>query len=215
MYTGSVVLQSIISHDRYINFLSLHVATSILSKLNYEKHINYARSLMQYFVKTFIILYGKGNVSHNVHNLLHICDDVMRFGSLDQYSAFPFENYLQSLKKLIRKNEKPLSQIVRRKCELDNCIPSHDSQLHSLPTLKKQYYIGPTINNVSFIAQYKEVILDKFILRITEPDNCCCTVNKKIMNVRNIISSIDGILLIAQEFLLLEDFYKNLANHYF
>jgi len=112
-YTGPVCLKSIISHDRYINFLSLHIATSILcNSINYKKYINYAKSLMQYFVKTFIISYGKDQVSHNVHNLSHICNDVEKFGALDQFSAFAFENYLQSLKKLIKKPEKPLQQIV-------------------------------------------------------------------------------------------------------
>ena len=46
----------------------------------------------------FIILFGECYVSHNVHNLLHICDDVSNFGPLDSYSAFCFENYLGILK---------------------------------------------------------------------------------------------------------------------
>lgn len=161
---------------------------------------------MHYFVKTFIILYGNDQVSHNVHNLLHICDDVARFGTLDQFSAFRFENYLQSLKKLLRKPEKPLQQIIRRKYELNN-IPLHNNQSHCFPMLKKQHHLGPVINNISIVMQYKEVILSKFILKITKPDNCCYTVNKKIIIIKNIVSTTDGILLIAQEFLSLEDFY--------
>lgn len=207
LYTGPVVLKTVISHDRYINFLSLHIATSILCNPNYKKYTDYARSLMQYFVKTFIILYGKDQVSYNVHNLLHICDDVEIFGTLDQFSAFVFENYLQSIKKLIRKPERPLQQIVRRKYEIDSSIPLDKNKLHYLPILKKQHNMGPIINNISFLAQYKEIILSKFILRITEPDNCCYTVNNKIINIKNIISITNDILLIAQEFLVIEDFY--------
>lgn len=68
--------------------------------------------------------------------------------------------------------------------------------------------MGPIINNISFLAQYKEKILSKFVLKITEPGNCCFTVNNKIINIKNIISiTNDDILLIAQEFLVLEDFY--------
>lgn len=206
LYTGPIVLKSVISHDRYVNFLSLHVATSILCNANSKKYINYAKSLMKYFVKTFIILYGKDQVSYNVHNLLHICDDVARFGTLDQFSAFIFENYLQSLKKLLRKPEKPLEQIIRRKYELNNCIPLGNNRLHSLPILKKQHNKGPITNNISF-AQYEEIILNKFVLRITDPDNCCYTVDNKIINIKNIVSTTDSILLIVQEFLLFEDFY--------
>lgn len=208
LYTGPVVLKSIISHDRYINFLSLHIATFILCNPTYKHYINYARSLMQYFVKTFIILYGKDQMSHNVHNLLHICDDVERFGTLDQFSAFKFENYLQSIKKLIRKPEKPLQQIVRRKYELDNNIPLVENTTHCLPTLKKQHHMGPIINNISFLAQYQAIILNNFVLKISEPNNCCSTTDNKIINLKNIISTADGILLIAQEFLVLEDVFN-------
>lgn len=88
--------------------MSLHVATSILCNANSKKYINYAKSLMKYFVKTFIILYGKDQVSYNVHNLLHICDDVARFGTLDQFGAFIFENYLQS-KEIIKKTRKTIT----------------------------------------------------------------------------------------------------------
>ena len=35
---------------------------------------------------------------YNVHGLIHIAEDVKRFGPLDSYSAFPFENYLGHLK---------------------------------------------------------------------------------------------------------------------
>ncbi|KYM97711.1 hypothetical protein ALC62_11613 [Cyphomyrmex costatus] len=182
LYTGPVVLKSVISHDRYMNFLSLHVATSILCNPNCKKYLNYAKSLMQYFVKTFIILYGNSHVSHNIHNLLHICDDVVRFGALDQFSAFRFENYLQSVKKLIRKPEKPLQQIIRRKYELNNNIQLDNNQFNSLPILKTQHNMGPIINNITVLAQYKHVILSKFVLKITESDNCCYTVNNKIIN---------------------------------
>ncbi|KAJ8946115.1 hypothetical protein NQ314_008976 [Rhamnusium bicolor] len=103
LYTGPVVLKSVLDDDKYLNFLTLPVAISILSSSKYKQQIDYADSLLNYFVKTFIILY-----------------DVKRFGPLDQFSAFPFENYMQSLKKLLRKSDKPLAQIICRKTEFDN-----------------------------------------------------------------------------------------------
>ena len=39
---------------------------------------------------------------YNVHNLLHLSRDVKVFNcSLNHISAFPFENYLQKLKRLV------------------------------------------------------------------------------------------------------------------
>lgn len=86
---------------------------ALLSTSKYEQNLEYANSLLKYFVKIFIILYGKQHVSHNVHNLLHICD-VANLEILDDFSAFPFENYTQTFNKLIRKSEKPLQQIISR-----------------------------------------------------------------------------------------------------
>ena len=50
---------------------------------------------------------------YSVHGLIHIAEDVKRFGPLDSYSAFPFENYLGHLKQLLRKPQSPLQQIRR------------------------------------------------------------------------------------------------------
>ncbi|KAF4527066.1 hypothetical protein B566_EDAN013511 [Ephemera danica] len=39
-----------------------------------------------------VTLYGEEHVSINVHALCHLCDDVRRFGPIDRFSAFPYEN---------------------------------------------------------------------------------------------------------------------------
>lgn len=49
-----------------------------------------------------------------MHSLLHVELDVKLHGSLDNYSAFEFENYMQTLKRMLRSNSSHLSQIVRR-----------------------------------------------------------------------------------------------------
>lgn len=61
--------------------------------------VNYAKNLMKCFVETNIDIYGQDFVSYNVHNLLHIHEDVIRFSNLNEFSAFPFENYMIQLKK--------------------------------------------------------------------------------------------------------------------
>jgi len=37
---------------------------------------------------------------HDVHGLIHIVEDAKKFGILDYFSAFKYENYLQTFKKL-------------------------------------------------------------------------------------------------------------------
>lgn len=55
----------------------------------------------QKFIRTFGDIYGKQFINYNVHNLIHLNDDVLKFGSLDNFSAFPPESYMQYLKKKI------------------------------------------------------------------------------------------------------------------
>lgn len=49
-----------------------------------------------------------------VKSLIHVTDDVERFGVLDNFSAFPGENNLPSIKRMLRSGFKPLQQIVKR-----------------------------------------------------------------------------------------------------
>lgn len=58
--------------------------------------------------------YSKENMIYTIHSLIHLNDDAKQFEPLDAFSTFPFENYLYSLKKLLRKYEKVLPQIHRR-----------------------------------------------------------------------------------------------------
>lgn len=75
---------------------------------------------LNYFVKVFQQIYGHHYVSHNVHSLLHLADDYSYYGPLDNCSCFPFENYMKVLKKMLRKHDKPLQQIIKRYEEI--CI---------------------------------------------------------------------------------------------
>ncbi|KAF4529082.1 hypothetical protein B566_EDAN014457 [Ephemera danica] len=127
LYTAPFLLQGVVSQDVMKHFLSLHVAIRILVTPSYIKNnIDFARSLLVYFVKNFKTLYGRSNMTFNLHGLLHLCDDVEKFGPLDNYSAFRYENFLQCLKKMLRKSIQPLQQVYKRIYELRNCFQRKD-----------------------------------------------------------------------------------------
>lgn len=92
----------------------------ILLSPDYAKYINVARKLLDSFVKNFVTIYGSHLISHNVHGLIHICDDYDKFGSLDKCAAFPFENYMATLKRMVRKPHKPIEPIVKRYSEMSS-----------------------------------------------------------------------------------------------
>lgn len=62
-------------------------------------YCDYANGLLRTFVNNAAVLYGRDMMVYNVHGLIHLADDVRRFGCLDNFSAFPFENSLMSIKK--------------------------------------------------------------------------------------------------------------------
>jgi len=96
-------------------------------------------------------------MSHNLHALLHICSDVQKYGPVDEFSAFRFENYMSNIKKMIRKNEKPLQQLSRRYSELNNFNISIKKIItnNNEVSFEKVHSNGPLINDYNFSSQYK------------------------------------------------------------
>jgi len=119
LYTGPIVLKGVLSQELYKHFLSLTVSISILLLGNAEKRrhlVHYACQLLHHFVSNSDSMYGPTFLVYNVHNLLHISDDVQFFDtSLDGVSAFPFENFLKTLKRFVRSTSvSPIAQVVKR-----------------------------------------------------------------------------------------------------
>lgn len=77
-------------------------------------YCDYADALMKHFVSEIEQLYGADELVYNVHSLIHLADDVRRYGALDGVSAFPFENYMRKLKKAFRKPQFILKQIFHQ-----------------------------------------------------------------------------------------------------
>lgn len=146
LYAGIIVLKNLPGFPPkfYCHFLLLHTAVSILVS---ERHIynpsniEVAHEMLELFLKDFEQLYGKEHISYNVHNLLHICEDVKRFGTLGNFSAFRFENYMSSVKRMLRKGDKPLQQIAKRYAEVEkskkNCCSINKV------TLQQPHHMGP------------------------------------------------------------------------
>ena len=65
----------------------------LLSDNPVQEMIIYAGDMLKTFVKEFSDIYGKESVIFNVHCLLHLVQDSMKYGSLNSVSAFPFESY--------------------------------------------------------------------------------------------------------------------------
>lgn len=159
LYTGPVLFKGILSSEKYIHFLYLHLAIRILCSPTLSKTYSHlARSSLQYFAFQFGEIYGKNHLIYNVHSLIHIVDDCEIHGTLDSSSAFPFETFLGQMKMLVRSPNKVLAQIVKRISELEHVsqlesaskksIFDHERPVDMLRTLK--HHVKPSTKKDSF-----------------------------------------------------------------
>lgn len=208
LYSGPVVLQRFIKEEAYSNFMLLSVAIHVLANPSLCIEYNeYSHQLLVKFVKHFAQLYGSERVVYNVHSLIHLPEDVKVHGPLDQFSAFPFENYLGKLKNLVRKRSHLIQQVVlrlreaskfsRRKCQ--------DSSI----LLKKKHGLGPVPDGEDMLAstQYEEVVLDKMVISIKQGDNCI-KVDDKVGIVKNILEEPQRVCVVYSRFHSDEPFFS-------
>jgi hypothetical protein len=143
---------------------------------------------------------------YNVHNVVHLVDDAKAYGSLDNVSAFCFENYLGKLFKMIRKPEKPLEQLIRRvleKKQVTKLLKISDS--HARPHDEHQSDQVPHF--VGFCKQYKTVTVNGVHISIFSGNNCIA-LGPDIVLVRNILVKGSTILLVYQKFCEVSDFFS-------
>jgi hypothetical protein len=119
-YIGPVILRGQIDDKYYHHFMLLHHAIILLVNPDTSSSLcDYAEHLLKQFVHDMPSLYGRSSLVYTMHSLLHICDDVRQFGSLDSYSAFAFESKLGQMKRMLRTGKQPLAQLCRRLAELE------------------------------------------------------------------------------------------------
>lgn len=213
LYTGPVALKGRLSSRLYDNFLVLHVAVRILCNKDLCFAYNsYAKKLMDLFVKDFENIYGVNFLTYNVHNLLHLADEVSRCGPLEIFSAFPFENHLQSIKKLVRKCHKPLQQIVKRVTEYSKAKimrirpPRNDS---SSLTFRQQHHSGPLNGETCAVKQYKALKYGPFYFSTETPkDSCAYLKNGSVIVIENFLRKAgDECVVLAREYKTKRDLY--------
>lgn len=120
-YIGIVALKDHLEKEAYEHFLLFFCAITICSSKQLFGLLPLARTLLEQYIEIFKEIYGEAYLTSNVHNLIHLVDEVECFGELQSFSAYPFENMLGKIKRLLRKGHLPLSQVAKRIGEGINC----------------------------------------------------------------------------------------------
>lgn len=165
-----------------------------------QKYNSLALKHLNTFVQNYSSIYGSQFINYNVHSLIHLPFFANLYGSLDNFSAFKYENYLQFLKKSMKCCKYPLSEIKNK------IIASEGEELLNISTdgnsLLKSFKINEKVSNFNFI-HYNRINLksNNFILSCSNPkDQCIILKNNDIVLIKSIYktnSEIDNIIKLS------------------
>lgn len=214
LYICPVAYKPYLSPERYSHMMLLHVAIKLLvNRDTCKTYTDYAESLLKLYVASGAQLYGAKYVTFNVHNLIHLANDVRKHGSLDDFSAFPFENKLQKMKNLLRKSGKPLQQIVRRLDEIHKAKrneenASNPSANNRKYTLDDIHFSGPNLPQFTMATHYKTLRFKNTVLNTTKSENCVFLDDSNdVFVIENFAKHHEQIFLIGRRYLKREDMY--------
>ncbi|XP_049280036.1 uncharacterized protein LOC125762223 [Anopheles funestus] len=176
-YISLIIYKDFMYEAAYKHYLLYFSAITIFSSLAHKKYWPIGKRFLNKFVLDFHVHYGRSNLVSNVHNLIHIYDEVLVNGPLDSFSSYPFENHLQFLKKCIKSGTKCLEQAAGRLYEygavhtLETSVPKTypwikvdgstvhvtDSFLLS-PNVKDQWFLTKNYGIVKFLSAYKNEV---------------------------------------------------------
>ena len=168
LYCGPIVLKKLIRVTFYKHFLLLHVAARHLHSNNFREIYEISKMYLHKFFKASAMLYGRQSLIMNMHNTLHVADDVINMDcSLSKISTFCFESYLGYLRNLVRTPNKPMTQICRRLKERENF------QL-TKPQIPVPFIVlQPKKNGFTNIILVQNIRVKNFFTITTKrPDNC-------------------------------------------
>lgn len=177
LYCGMFVMKNILTDDQYQHFLLLATACRLLSC---QKSCSQYADIAQIYLERFVLLakelYGEETLVLNMHNLVHLADDVKYLDCcMSNLTAFPFENKLAQVKKCIRSGNKPLEQL---------CSRLEQEILYKTPTVLQ---IG--LSKILKKTKCKEGIRVKNLqfcnsqLTTKHPNNCVLLKNKSVINI--------------------------------
>lgn len=179
LYTGIVFLKDFVHEDVYEHFLLFHCAYRLFADpIGCRNNASVAQQMLEIFVAEFAVIYGPQFVSYNIHNLLHISQNVDHCGCLSSVSAYPCENYMQELKKFKNSGNQVLQQLHRRISEIENL----NRVLKDCNQIQLGGLIEPKIVENRFggcTSSHRGLKFDHYVLKNNNKD-CFCLIDKDI-----------------------------------
>ncbi|KAE8744731.1 hypothetical protein FOCC_FOCC008639 [Frankliniella occidentalis] len=185
LYDGIVALKDKLPVEIYQLFLLLHCAIYILSSpYHLQLWADDAEGFINAFVQYSAQIFGQHFVVYNVHSLTHLVEECRHHGTLESFSAFPFENQLKTIKQTLRTGYKPLEQIVRRDSERKQkrkvTLKNQVNNVQLFQPYQDGY--GPQLGN-----KFKRISVNGVTLKLGIRDSCFMTRDGIVVVLNDII----------------------------
>lgn len=103
LYLGPVILKDVLPPEFYSHFLLLHFSVyCFCSPLYHRVFFSEAQGCIERFCESSEGLFNNRLQTYNCHIIRHIPEFVSRYGVLDSWSSFVYENYLGVLKRRLK-----------------------------------------------------------------------------------------------------------------
>lgn len=199
LYCSPIILKKILKDEVYNHLLQLHIACRLLSGANSVAYVDQARDYLKSFVETAQIIYGQRFITLNVHNLIHLADDVENFQSdLSSISAFPYENELGKIKNILHSPYRKVAQYCRQ-------AHVHREIINQVPELPKELYvIKESVTKGILKISYKQNLYTT-----KHPDNTVLLNNGIIARINEFTCANDSIFLKITTYKIIKSIYTN------
>ncbi|XP_039308484.1 uncharacterized protein LOC105207192 isoform X1 [Solenopsis invicta] len=212
LYIGIVCFKEVVQDYIYDHFLLFHTSMLILvsSVCNTNRNLVFSEIAIEKFVLLCENIYGLTFLSYNIHGILHLVEDVLRFGPLDSYSAFPCENSMLVFRKMCRKPHLSLQQIAARHAEKEQCKKKFIVQNNCIKVWKK-HEEGPlpfADADSRIYDQYKFLKTPDMTIGVCARDDCCILSDSSICCVKNILHYENDYFIVVKKFQQVVDFFN-------
>lgn len=188
-YLGPVILKTYLPAGIYEHFLNLFCAITICSSRYHIREnttfLPLAGHLLQNYVDKFVELYGVDQITYQIHDLIHLVDDVERFGALPGISSHQFLNMWSIIRDLITNSlTKDYSlREVANNLSLYSKLNRQVSTIGQLPQLRHELF-SEKQKPFRYMQAYKMVhLMDGIILSTDDKDKWFMTHDDKIVEM--------------------------------
>ncbi|VDQ06278.1 unnamed protein product [Trichobilharzia regenti] len=166
-YLGPVLLKDTMPPGIYCSFQRLSLAVCLMSHIRFfRNYLEDCRYELVNFLNEFEVICGGEHLVYNIHYLQHLAAGVDEIGPLESFSAFPFESYMQTIRRSVHSHNAVAKQVAQRFAEK----VFHDCKSRALD--------NNVLNQCEVDVDRQNIHTRRTVITSSSPDNVVIAYNK-------------------------------------